>query len=293
MMRRHGEVSRAAGLVPFAHLGWGYRDRPAFLARAAEWIADGLACNQLVLYVGDRDRPELRAELAEMGFGDEVRSGRIRPTPVADYFTFVPGSDVIDAEAMAASSVTFIESLVAKGYTGLRNVTDATAVARTPQQRDALARYEYLAEQVTAARPVSGLCAYDVSSLGEAAKEIVCLHPLVSVGTVGFRLYDEAGVGLSLAGEIDAADGKTFSTALQRIWPLQTGPQLIVDGRGLDFLTHRELAALDRLAGAGDQQVVIRTDNPVVARLAQLLEPENVRVAPPTTPADAVGEALG
>ena len=42
MSRHHGVVDSAGGLDPFGHLGWGYRSRPEFLARAAEYIADGL-----------------------------------------------------------------------------------------------------------------------------------------------------------------------------------------------------------------------------------------------------------
>ena len=63
MSRRHGVVDSAGGLIPFGHLGWGYRDRSEFLTRAAEYITDGLIQNQWVEFVGDGSPDQLRAEL--------------------------------------------------------------------------------------------------------------------------------------------------------------------------------------------------------------------------------------
>jgi hypothetical protein len=57
-------------------------------------------------------------------------------------------------------------------------------MARTPEQRDALARLEYLVDPEMAARPYAALCGYDTGQLSTAAAELVCLHPFVGKGSV-------------------------------------------------------------------------------------------------------------
>jgi anti-anti-sigma regulatory factor len=277
-MRQQGVLSSAAGLTPFGHVGWAYRDQSEFLIRAAEYIADGLARNQRILYARDGGRAALRTELVDMGFGDAVRSGQIAVTPVDEHYVFVPGTDVVDPEATVAAGVAAMEYVVAMGCSGCRGVVDAAVLARKPEQRAAFSRLEYLVDQKMAVLPFSALCAYNLTLLGETAKQMVCLHPLVGCGTVSFRLYAQLGMDFGLAGEIDAADSEAFTAALERIWPLAAGHEVIVDARGLDFLTHRELITLDEQAAAEGRKVVLVTDRCVLARLVQVLELENVRV---------------
>lgn len=283
MTRRQGAVASVAGLGPHAHVGWGYRDRSVFLARAAEYIADGLRRNHRILYASDGSRTELLNELVDMGFSDAIRAGLISATPVDEHYRFVPGSDVVDPETTVADAVTALQRVVAAGCSGCRAVVDGAAFVRTPEQRDAFSRLEYLVDQKMTALPFSALCAYNLEILGDAAKEVICLHPFVSRGASGFRIYAEEGIDFALAGEIDAADDEAFSCALQRIWPLTGADEVTVDAQCLDFVTHRQLFALDQLAGADGRQVVFRTDQPMVARLAELLELTNLRteILPP------------
>jgi MEDS: MEthanogen/methylotroph, DcmR Sensory domain len=277
-MRPQGELTSVAGLVPFGHVAWGYRGRAGFLTRAAEYIADGLARNQRILYASDRSRDALRGELAEMGFADAVRSGQIAAKPVREHYRFVSGTDVVDPEATVANAVAAMEYVVAMGCSGGRAVVDGAVLVRTPEQRAEFSRLEYLADQKMAVLPFSALCAYDLELLGDTAKELMCLHPYVGQGSVGFRIYAEGGNDFALAGEIDAAGYEAFTTALQRIWPLATGDELVIDAHGLDFISHRELFAIDQLGGADGRPVVLRTDRRMLLRLAELLELENIRV---------------
>lgn len=286
MMRRQGELTSAAGLVPFGHVAWGYRDRAEFLARAAEYIADGLKRNQRILYASDGSRDALRNELAEMGFADAVRSRRISPTPVQEQYLFLPGSDVVDAEATIAAGVAAMEHVVASGCSGCRAVVDGAVLVRTPEQRAGFTRLEYLVDQKMAVLPFSALCAYDLELLGDDAKELMCLHPFVGQGAVGFRIYADPGAGFALAGEVDAADNDTFKTAIRRIWPL-IGDELVIDAHGLEFITHHELFAIDRLGAAEGRQVVLRTNRRLPRRLAELLGLENIRVETSSPPLPA------
>ena len=114
--------------------------------------------------------------------------------------------------------------------------------------------------------------------IGNAAKELICLHPFVRKGPVSFRIYAEGDNGFAIAGEIDAAGHEVFTTALQRIWPLATGDKLVIDAHQLDFITHRELFAIERLSAADGRPVVLRTNRRTLVRLAGLLQLENVRV---------------
>ncbi|MDA3639032.1 MEDS domain-containing protein [Mycobacterium xenopi] len=277
-MRPQGVVTSAAGLTPFGHVGWGYRDESEFLARAAEYIADGLALNQRILYARDRSRAALHTELLEMGFGSAVRSRQISVTPVAEHYVFVAGTDVVDPEATVAAGVAAMEYVVAMGCSGCRAVVDGAVLARTPEQCAAFSCLEYLVDQKMAVLPFSALCAYNLTVLGEAAKEMLCLHPLVGKRAVGFRLYAEPGTHFALAGEIDVVDRQAFTAALQRIWPLAGGEELIIDARWLDFVTHRELLTLDEQARAHGRQVVLISNQQMLVRLVELLELESVRL---------------
>jgi MEDS: MEthanogen/methylotroph, DcmR Sensory domain len=277
-MRPQGAVTSAAGLVPFGHLSWGYYNRTEFAERMGEYLADGVAANQRIEFVGDGSRNALCGVLADIGFSDGVRSGRIRVTPAEDTYEFCPGSDAVDADAAVMELVAASEQAQIDGYSGLRVVNDVAALLRTPEQRNAWTSFEYLIDQKMAVLPLSALCAYDLASLGPTAGELICLHPFAPEDPVAFRLFAEPGVSFALAGELDAADNEAFLTALRRVWRLQPPGPLVIEMRGLYFITHRQLRELDELARVDGRAVVLRTQHGVVARLAELLDMTNVQV---------------
>jgi hypothetical protein len=279
MTRQQGIVGSAAGLTPFGHLGWGYKTRAEYLARAAEYIADGLDHNQRVEYIGNGSNEVLRAELAGMpAIRERLDSVVVKPS--AEHYTFHAGSDVIDAEATMIEYLRATEKAVADGYTGLRAVVDVTAVSRTPAQRDEYARLEFLIDTKVVALPISLLCGYDAGQLGAGASELVCLHPLVNRGATPFRLYTEPEADYALAGAVDTADDELFTTTLRRLWPLTPEETVVLDAQGLEFIGHRQLYALERLARGDGRRVVLRTDERVVIRLAELLDLTNLQVQP-------------
>ncbi len=282
MRRPHAVLDSAAGLTPFGHLGWGYRDRGEFLRRAAEYIADGLRHHQYIAYAGAASREALRAELARMpGIGERLDSTGIEAIPAEDYYVYLPNSDVIDADASVAKYLAGVEQAIADGYTGFRAVSDVTPVARTAEQREALARLEYLVDQQMAVLPFSALCAYDMSELGVAATELMCLHPFVSKGSVTFRLYADPGadVDFALTGEIDASADKLFDTTLQRIWPLESGNTVRIGAHDLEFISHQQMFMLEERARQQDRKVVLSTNQPVINRLVDVLGLTHVRAA--------------
>lgn len=274
--RQHGVVDTARGLIPFGHLGWGYRDRSEFLARAAEYIADGLAQQQWVEYVGTGDRDRLRAELAGLPGLADVED--VKVTPALEFYGVRAGTDVVDPEAAVALRSSAVHRALREGYTGFRAVVDATSVCERPEQRDAFARFEFLIDQKMAVLPVSALCAYDTSRLGPDAAGLICLHPLVGAAAPSFQLYAEAGADFALTGESDSACAEDFTGILRRIWPLTEGEQVIVDARDLDYIGHQQLVDLDLQARADGRRFVLRKPQPIVKRLAELLDLSNVVV---------------
>ncbi|MBO0865078.1 MAG: MEDS domain-containing protein, partial [Mycobacterium sp.] len=122
--------------MPFGHFGFGFHDRAVFLARAAEYIADGLEHHQFIVYVGDKSRDALQAEVAGMPAIGE-RSSDIQVTSITDHDVFLPADDVIDAERCVTQYVEAAQQAIAHGYMGFRAVVDTTSVARTPEQRAA------------------------------------------------------------------------------------------------------------------------------------------------------------
>lgn len=274
--RQHGAVASAVGLVPFGHLGWGYGSRSEFLSRASEYIADGLDHNQWIQYVGPGSREQLRAELDAM----PVDTSTVTVTPATEFYGVADLDDVVDPDVALDLRAATVEDATSSGYSGVRIVADPTAVNVRPEQRDSFARLEFLIDQTMADAPITALCAYDVSRLGDGAGELVCLHPLVGPGSPTFRLYAEPSAAFALDGEIDAAGTDTFMTTLRRIWPETGSGELVIDAEGLEFISHRELLALDQQAQSDCRQILLRGAGPLLTRLAGLLELDSLRLQP-------------
>ncbi|WP_375482970.1 MEDS domain-containing protein [uncultured Mycobacterium sp.] len=282
-MRQHGAVRSAAGMAPFGHLGWGYRDRAEFLCRASEYITVGLRHKQRIAYAAEGTRETLYSELATMpAIREHLDSGLIEVLPADEYYPYHPGSDVIDADRAVDKYLAAAEDAIVNGYTGFRAVSDVTPVARTTEQRDALAALEYLVDQKMAVLPFSALCGYDTTRVGRAASELICLHPFVGRGSVMFRIYAQPvdGIDFALIGEVDDASDELFATTLQRTLPLVADRTVNIDAQELQFIGHEQMLLLDECARQHNRNVRLCTDQPVVTRLVGLLNLTNVELAP-------------
>lgn len=208
-----------------------------------------------------------------------------RAIAAADYYVYQPNSDVLDADRSLAMYVAAAQSAIADGYSGLRAVVDATPVARSRAQRETLAELEFLVDQQMAVLPFAVLCAYDVTQLGSAADELICLHPFVGSGAVDFQVYADAepGIDFVIVGEVDASNGDVFATALRRLWPLTTSDTLHIDVEALRFIGQRQLVTLDQTAVQHSTAVVLHTRERFPRRLVELLDLTAVRVEPTTS----------
>lgn len=281
-MRISGLVDSARGLVPHGHLCWAYEDRVEFQTRASEYMADVIPAGQWIEYVGSGGAEDLRAELTGLDAAQQVLdNGGIGISSVDDFYEFAGHSRVVDPVRAVAARVCATKAALAAGYTGFRAVVDATAVVRTPEQRAAFACFEYLIDRQMSVSPVSALCAYDARELGHAAvAEMACLHPFASSGSTSFQLYADQGADFALAGEIDLSCAELFATTLARTVPLSSGSELVVDGRGLEFIDHRGLLALVESARRVGATVVLLQAalRSTAVRLIEFLDLTDLRV---------------
>ena len=284
-MRQAGVVDSARGLVSRSHVGWGYAGRLELRTRVWEYLLDGVAAGQRIEFVGSGGAEALRAELA--GFADRdpnfgqgaVDRGSFRVALVDEVYAFSGAGRVVDPGRSVTRRVEATEDALAAGYTGLRAVVDATALTGTVAQRVAYAHYEYLLDQQSSALPLATICAYDVAQLGSAAvAEMACLHPLTSRGASAFRLYTGDGAAFTLAGEVDFSSTGQLADTLDRVLPLMSGSELVVDGRQLEFIDHRGLLVLDRCAGRRGIRLSLCTRRETVAQVAEVIGLQHLRV---------------
>lgn len=259
------------------HIGWGYYDKSRFLRVATQFVAEGLARKELVEFVGEGSRAELRSELAA-----RMRGGGhpdIRVTPAIEFYP-MSADHVLDPDAAVARLEDAAARALAGGYTGLRIVGDATCLVRRPDAREAFARYEFFADRAIAELPIAAMCAFDIGALDTAGAELVCLHSEAGEAVPDFRVHAAPGVAFALGGEIDAASAELFDTTLARVFSLLGRADVVIDASQLDYLDHNALLRLDGTAAQSGHRVLLRDASPVVRRLIDLLHPPNTLIEP-------------
>ncbi|MCV7435078.1 MEDS domain-containing protein [Mycolicibacterium bacteremicum] len=281
--RRHGVLDSAAGLVPFGHLGWGYRRRRDFAQRANEYLTDGLRHGQRVVYVGAGTVDTLNEEVDGLRrhMPVDVADGWVEVIPVDEFYVFERGSDVVDPDASVLARVAATEQALAQGFTGFRAVVDVTAVARTERQRESFSMFELLIDQQMARLPVSALCAYDVSALGAAADKLMCLHPYVNAGSVPIRVYTGIGADLTVSGHLQSHARHDVIDVLRDAWRRSGRPEITVDARAAGGDGHTAVHALTELEAAAAFDgvfVTLWTAQAGAAALADRLGLNHVRI---------------
>jgi anti-anti-sigma regulatory factor len=285
-VRLVGVVDSARGLAAASHVGWGYPDRAELWTRAREYLADGVEAGQRIEFVGSGGVEGLRAALAGAARGGPpddrgpvLEHDAVRVVSVDQVYAFSGAGRVVDPVRSVAARVAATAEAVRAGYTGLRAVVDATALAGTAEQRAAYAHYEYLLDRQSSVLPLATICAYDLTRLGGAAvAELACLHPLTSRGASAFRLYADGDAAFALAGEIDSSSTGQLADTLGRVLPLVAGPELVVDAHELEFIDHRALLVLDRCVAQRGARLVLRTPRKTVAHVVEAIGLRHLRV---------------
>lgn len=161
-----------------------------------------------------------------------------------------------DGESFRRAALEFLSDGRRLGDTGLRVVSEATALGADPANRAALTRWESLADRYAASHPVAGLCGYDRQALpDELVADLAAVHPLARDAStlVPFRLFARPGA-LALEGDVDY-----FSAgALSRLLALTdwNEGELELDLSGLGFIDHHGVLALTEHQGRPAQHGV-------------------------------------
>lgn len=225
---------------PRDHLCSLHHGAAEYQRRAAVFFAEGLREGLRVAYLATDGMESARAELAVLGDGDR---------------------------------------LVADGFRGLRMSADVTGLVRTPEQQDAFARYEFLADQYMADHPLSGLCGYSVDLGEQIAAEVAALHAAGRSQDTDVRIFGCSDGALGLAGEFDLATVPVLSRVLARLRPGDDAGVLVVDMAAVDFVDHRLLIALADHARSRAMTVSLRSAPQLTARLLTLLSLADVHLA--------------
>jgi anti-anti-sigma regulatory factor len=276
-MRISGETHAADGFGPHDHVCWAYDEAADFRARAAEFLADGVAQGLRTSFVAPGDVGRLRAQLRQFS---ELRGALSDGSLTVESLDGVYGEDeVVDPDRQVGVYASATRAALAHGFRGYRVVAEATALVRTQDQLTQFAHYEHRVDRYMAAHPFSAMCAYHRPSLrGESVALLASLHPAANPGASSFRLHTASDGTLTLSGELDHLTARTFPLALDRAELPDRSRELVIDGTGLEFVDHRNLYALADLAAREDLTVVLRTAYPGVRRMVDLLGVAGVTV---------------
>jgi hypothetical protein len=248
-----------------------------------EFLADGVAQGQRVVYIGNGSQKQLRSELSGLpGAESLLETGAAQVFSGTSVYATSPvldgASPVVDGEAQVSWFAKQMGWALAAGFSGLRVVADATAFVGTPEQRDAFAGYEHLLDRFMATNPLTIMCAYRSASLGsEAINELACMHPAVAPHAPPFRLYASEAGDWALAGEVDLCSWELLSRSLNRTFVTPRRPEVTVDGRLLEFIDAGGLLALDGYARRRGSVLVFRGARGGPARLIDLMKLPGVR----------------
>ncbi|MEU4570473.1 MEDS domain-containing protein [Micromonospora sp. NPDC023956] len=274
-------MSGGSRQAAYRHVCWRYADRTALHDRVRTFLLEGLALDERIWYVTAEPDPVADRLREEPLIRDALRRGAARIVPLDSAYAH---DHIVDPLEQVRAYATATADALAAGHTGLRVAADATALVRTPAQRDAFARYEHLIDRYMRVRPMSAMCAYDRRLLGDqAVAELACLHPGTNADDVLFRLYADAPEDghAALVGELDASNHELFRAALERADPRPADGRLVVEATGLRFIDHRNLIQLRDHARARGGVAVLRASRSAAARVAELLDLPGLQVEVP------------
>jgi hypothetical protein len=249
---------------------WPFDRHEDLVAGARAYLAEGLARDERVAYLSDRPPGQLRHDLDGVPDLDEhLERGRL----LLVAFDTLPATNPsvrpsAELPVLAAMSAEALEA----GYRGLRVFANGSVRAQDPAQRAEHVRYEHLIDRFCLAHPVTMLCAYDLSLLGEpAAAELACVHRLARGELSPFHLFADPQADVALSGSVDTLSATHLVTALDRIGVWAPGEELRVDTSALQFIDHRTLLALDQDAARRRATMVLASAPGILQRLATLV----------------------
>jgi hypothetical protein len=237
----------------------------------ADFFANGLQDGMRVAYVRSDGAQAARADLADRGDLDRLlAAGALHVLSVRDIYG---AGGPVDPERVVASFAAVTEQALGDGFRGLAMSALATELVRTPVQRDAFARCEFLVDRYMASHPLSALCGYGLELGNDTVAEFGLLHAPTPSTEATFRVFGCADGAIGLAGEFVPVGVAALGRVLPRLRTAAGGADggtLVADRAGVEYVDHRLLLTLDRYAWENGV-LSLRSAPPFMARLLTLL----------------------
>lgn len=245
-MRRHGRVASAAGLGLHGHGCWLYSGDAEFRTAGVDFLIDGIALDQRLMYVGAGTIEKLRGDLVDLPDLERLLGdGGLRIMPLEAVYDVRAG---IDPMAQLAVFVAATKAALLDGYAGLRVLAEVTPLVLDPGVWPAHTHWEAVADRFMARNPLAGLCCYDRRRLpDEILADVACVHRSSNAAPAlaPFRLF--AGrEGLALAGEVDSFSADHLRRLLAAAAPADG--DLVLELDELSFIDHHGLMAIADVA---------------------------------------------
>jgi hypothetical protein len=196
-MRSRGTRVALVWMRPHDHIGWVFAGPDQFADVAVDFLNEGMALGERLLFVAADPTQEAYQRLA----------GSFSPADlqVASSAEVYGDSGIVDAPGQRATFAATLEQALADGYTGIRVAADNTPLVQTERRLKAWMHWELVADRFMSENRVTGLCGFDRTAVNvDTLRHLVTLHPLSSVAEPlpQFRLFVDTG-GLCLEGDID------------------------------------------------------------------------------------------
>jgi hypothetical protein len=248
-------------MQPCDHIGWVYTGRDQFADLACEFLSEGWAFGQKLLYIAEDPEPDGPERLAAT-----LPPGVLEVAAVTDIYG---ASGVIDAPAQRATFAEALAAALADGFTGICVAADNTPLVTDERRFRAWLGWELVADRFMAANPLTGLCAFDRERVEvDRLRHLATLHPLASSTSrqPQFRMFVD-GETLRLEGILDSFAVQMLRRALE-----ETPGYLdvVIDLRASMLMSAATVRGLDNLSRVGVDITIIGTPD-ATAPLAEAL----------------------
>ena len=231
-------------------------------------------------YVSSDGAQAARADLADLGDLERLlAAGALHVLSARDVYG---AGGPVDSERVVASIVAATEQALGDGFRGLAMSALATELVRTPVQRDAFARCEFLVDRYMASHPLSALCGYGLELGNDTVAEFAMLHAPTPSTKATLQVFGCADGAIGLAGEADPVGVAALGRVLPRLRTAAGGADrgtLVVDLASVEYVDHRLLLTLDRYARENGVVLSLRSAPPLAARLLALLPVFSLQLA--------------
>jgi anti-anti-sigma factor len=240
-------------------------DRDSYVA---EFVSEGLAAREKVLWVAGGGTPEVGDLMARRGFdaSEYVDSGQL---VVKDRTEIYLGSGRFDGEAMLNLVRNEIRDSQAEGYEGLRTTGELSSASPGVQGFPDLFEYERALDELLRETGYMGLCQYDTRRLVPAAltsavqahRSVVSQRSQEVLDTPLLTMLEitrDANGVLSLYGDVDNSNVGEFEAALSAA--ISSPGTVVLELTHLHFIDVAGLHVLERqatqLSKSGDRLVL-------------------------------------